>query len=280
MSMQVTTTAAGVYTLTKTDDKTGKVKDAEVITATPVMDEKAVGVAIAVTVKTAGNIRNAFCSFLGMLYTSQRLDGFKGTGDKTTGALSKEFKAAVRDVESELVRAMVDHGTLKLPKEKAEGDVEEHKEKQIQTFLTNLRDDKNYSNAKNTTNRYFALVGANCVSQAGFLVPFPVMQAEIAQAVHRETPDNSIAAKLRAVKEAMDKTTMDEADIMGSLAVARDMFATLDGMANEIARKRTELGAKVSPDVAASAVVEKAKRQRATPANRGVKKDEEQAQPA
>jgi hypothetical protein len=271
----------GVYTITKIDEKTGKVLDSTIETANVAMDEKAIGAAIAQTIKTSGSRRDAFCSFLGMLYGHQRLDGFKGTADKDTGKLSAEFKAAVRDVESLIVREMVEHGAIKLPAGKiAAGENDDPKELKIQAFLQQLRDDKNYSNAKNTTSRYYALVGANCVTQAGFIVPFPVMQAQINATVHRAPADNSIAGKLRAIKEAMDKGTIDSADAIDSLSLAKALFETLQGVVNHYAEIAT--AARTGIDSQAQLAVESAKqgskapkRQRATPANRPIKAKEQ-----
>ncbi len=232
MSTQIEMVAEGQFRLTKTDDKTGKVLDSVVEHADKAMAGAALGQILSHTVKGASTRRAAFCSFLGLVYASPRLDGFKGTGDRDTGKLSVEFKAAVRDVESDVVKALIAEGSVKLPKT---GNPEEN----MQAFLSGLRDDKNYSNAKNTTNKFFALCGASCVTQSGFVVPVPVMAAQIADVVERLAPDNSVSAKLRAIVEFMGKGTIAADDTIDSLSLAKNLVLTLEGIANHYAEMAT-----------------------------------------
>lgn len=232
MSTQIDILADGQFRLTKTDNKTGKVLDSVVEHADKALAGQQLGQILSQTVKSAGTRRAAFCSFLGLLYASSRLDGFKGTGDIATGKLSAEFKAAVRDVESDVVKALVADGSVKLPKT---GNPEEN----MQAFLSGLRDDKNYSNAKNTTNKYFALCGMSCVTSSGYVVPVPVMQATLADTIEREAPDNSVTAKLRAIKELMDGATIDAVDCIDALHLAKELVSTLEGVAKYYAEMAT-----------------------------------------
>lgn len=251
MSTTIEMIAEGQFRLTKTDDKSGKVLDSVVEHADKALAGQQLGQILSHTVKGASTRRAAFCSFLGLVYASPRLDGFKGTGDKTTGKLSPEFKAAVRDVESDVVKTLVADGSVKLPKM---GNPEEN----MQAFLSGLRDDKNYSNAKNTTNKYFALCGMNCVTSGGFVVPVPVMQAQLSDTVEREAPDTSISGKLKAVEEALTGVTIDAADAIDSLAAAKRLTATLEGVVKYYAELATAQR-HVNVVDAASAVVESAK---------------------
>lgn len=248
MSKKINVLADGSFQIINTNDKTGKVDDAVTFKAEPALAHKALGQVLGQTVKTAGTFRAAACSFLALVYAQPRLDGYKGKGDRETGALSKEFKGSVRDAEAAVVAQLIEEGCIKLPKG--------NQEEQMQAFLSGLRDDKNYSNAKNTTNKYFALVGQNCVNGHGVLVPVPVMQAEIANVVKRKEVDNSFAAMLRAVVDKMDGGTIDETDAVDSLALARLLFQTLDGIVNGIAADAT--AARSGVDVAANAAIEKA----------------------
>lgn len=253
MSTQIEMIAEGQFRLTKTDDKSGKVLDSVVEHADKALAGQQLGQILSHTVKGASTRRAAFCSFLGLVYGSPRLDGFKGTGDKKTGKLSPEFKAAVRDVESDVVKTLVAEGSVKLPKT---GNPEEN----MQAFLSGLRDDKNYSNAKNTTNKYFALCGMSCVTSGGFVVPVPVMQAQLADTIEREAPDTSISGKLKAVEEALTGVTIDAADAIDSLAAAKRLTATLEGVVKYYAELATaQRHVKQGVDEQAQSAIEVAK---------------------
>lgn len=249
MKTEIGIVEEGVWSLTKIDEKTGKVMDATLEKAASAMNNHDIGQIIGATVKSSVSRREAFCSFLGLVYASPRLDGFKGTADKTTGKVSSDFAAAVRDVESSVVKELVDKGDIKLPKG---GNPEEV----FQSFMSGLRADKNYSNVKVTCNRYFALCGANVVTQSGFIVPVPVMQAALASAVARAPVDHSVASKLKGVKETMDKITIDTDDAIDSLALARELVRTLEGFVNHYAELVT--AARTGVAVQAEAVIAKA----------------------
>ena len=137
---QISVGTNGQFTLTTVDAKTGKVGDAVTVQANKALENKALGQIVSATVKAATTRRDAWLSLLGLVFAQPRLDGFKGQGDKTTGKVSKEFKAAVRDAEGETIRALVADGSIKLPK----GETEQV----LQEFLSGLRDDKNYSNVR------------------------------------------------------------------------------------------------------------------------------------
>lgn len=248
MSKSVNILSDGSFQIISTNNKTGKVDDAVILPAEPVMTHKQIGAVLGQTVKSSGTFRSAACSFLALVYAVPKLDGYKGTGDLATGKLTPEFKASVRSAEEIVVSDLVKEGAIKLPKG--------NEEEQFQAFMSALRDDKNYSNAKNTTNKYFALCGANCITGDDKLVPVPVMQAQIAEAVHRPPVDNSLSAKLRGVKELLDGMTIDAPDALDSLVIARDLLATLEGVVNEYAKMAT--AARAGVDVQADAAIEKA----------------------
>lgn len=232
MSTKIEMVSEDQFRLTKTDDKTGKVLDSVVEHADKAMSGQALGQVLSHTIKGASTRRAAFCSFLGLIYASSRLDGFKGTGDTKTGKLSSEFKAAVRDVESDIVKALIADGSVKLPKT---GNAEEN----MQAFLSGLRDDKNYSNAKNTTNKFFALCGLSCVTSGGYVVPVPVMQAQLSDLIEREAPDSSVTGKLKAIMEFMSKGTIDAVDCIDALHLSKELVKTLEGIAQHYAELAT-----------------------------------------
>ena len=227
-----------LYVVTVTSDK-GAVKS-ESYHAEHAMDHKAVGRMLATNVKTHGAQRLAALSFLGLVYSQPNLDGFAGLGDKTTGKASNEFKSAVRDAETSAVKALVAEGAIKLPGKGGEPELQE--------FLAVLRDDKNYSNAKVTTNKYFAFCGAGPVTKGGYVVPVPVMQARIRDALPTPEKDDTIAARLREIMDKMDKITISTEDAIDSLSICRGLLMTLEGIVNkndEIATTQHHEGANV-----------------------------------
>ena len=231
MSKQILITNDSSYIIQNVDAKTGKVSDQVTLNASKCLEPKAMGQIIGQTIKTAGSRRDAWLSFLSVVFSSPRLDGFKGQGDKKSGKVSKEFKAAVRDAEGDTIRAMVGDGSIKLGKGEAEA--------KLQEFLSEVRADKNYSNVKVTASRYFAMVGANVVTKSGYLVPVEVMQAQIAEVVDKDPEDKSISAKLRAIEELMSKDTIDSTDAIDSLAAVKRMLSTLEGVVSKYAELAT-----------------------------------------
>ena len=195
------------------------------------------GKVLSTAVKAHGAYRVAALTFLGLVYQQQCLNGFAGSADKATGKVSTEFKAAVRDAETSAVKQLAAEGVFKFKDEPA-----------LQEFLSTLRDDKNYSNAKVTTNRYFGIVGDICVTQSGFVVPVPVMQARIKDVLPVEEKDDSIAGMLRAVHEKMAKITIESGDAIDSLSLVNALRSTLEGIVTfnaEVATKQHSDGATV-----------------------------------
>lgn len=239
MSKEIQILADGVFQIVTTDTKTGKVKDAEKITADVVLNHKEIGSAIGQAVKTQGTMRNAWLSFLSVVLASPVLEGYKGQGDRTTGKLAKEFKASVRNAEEHAVRELVKEGALKLPKAANE-------EAAFQSFVGSLREDKNYSNAKNLASRYFAFVGSNVVTPSGHIIPAPVMTEAINNVLDKATPDNSVNAKLKAIELFLsEKENLDAADAIECVVVLRRLLSTVEGVVTHYAEMRTAAGAGV-----------------------------------
>ncbi len=213
------------------NDKTGAVADAVEIQCSKMLDNRAMGQIISQVVKSAGSRRDAWLTFLAGVFQSSRLDGFKGTGDRSTGKVSKEFKSAVRDAETDHLRALVADGSIKLGKGEPEA--------MLQAFASELREDKNYSNVKVTANRYFALVGANVFTGAGYLIPVEVMKEQIAEVCDKVAIDNSVSAKLKALVEPLSVSTIDGPDAIDSLFHAKALVAKLEGIVSHYAELAT-----------------------------------------
>lgn len=249
MSKEIQVLADGVFQIVTTDTKTGKVKDAEKITADKVLDHKQIGSAIGQAVKTQGTMRNAWLSFLSVVLASPVLDGYKGQGDKTTGKLAKEFKASVRNAEEHAVRELVKEGALKLPK------AGNNEEAAFQSFVGALREDKNYSNAKNLASRYFAFIGSNVTTPSGHIIPAPVMTEAINNVLDKAAPDNSVNAKLKAIELFLsEKENLDATDAIESVVVLRRLLSTVEGIVTHYAEMRTAAGVGAVPQAAAQAM--------------------------
>jgi len=240
------------FSITKTDDKSGKVLDTVKVEGSIVMSPSQVGTVLAQVHRSAGTIRDGFLSFLTLVYASPRLDGFRLSGDAATGKLSKEFKAAVRDAESDVVGQLVSDKSLKLPGKDADN-------VRIQAFLSTLRDDKNYSNVKNTTNKFVAFCMNNIATESGHLIPVPYMQAMLAEAIDKADTDKSFSSKLRAIEEAIEgPASIDAVDCIDALAAAKRLVAKLTSVSEHYAEMATTNAALSVPDAAQAAIAKAA----------------------
>lgn len=216
------------------------------------MNEGQIGQILGTAVKTAGSYRLAALSFLRWVYSNPALDGYRfgeaNAADKDEGKVSNLYKQAVRKAEDNVVAQMVAEGSLKLPKGAKDN-------KAIDEFLSGLRADSNYSNAKNTTNKYVAFVAPN-VLDGGFIVPIEVQRARIQEALPKKEADKSFSAMFKAIEEKMNGGTIDEADAVDSLVIARALYSTLDGIVRGMAEDATS--ARSGVDVAANAALAKA----------------------
>ena len=210
------------FVLTKID-ASGK-ETVSIENAMHVADNVTIGRGLQNVNKNQANQRAMFQSLLFAIFANPKLDGYRAKGDKTTGKTSKEFKDSIRVAEHAFIEQLVTGGVIKLP-------ASDNQEKALQTFCTSIREDKNYSNIKSTVAKYFAFVGANCATQAGFLVPHAIMLVQISSVMELSSPDNSIAGMLDKVKVEMDKQeTISETDVKKALVSARLLLATLEGL--------------------------------------------------
>lgn len=238
------------FILKRTNAETGKVSDAETLHSEKPIDDQAIGKVLFADFKAAPSRRIAWLSMLAQVFKNPKLDGYKGKGNRKTGKLAKEIKAAIREAEGEYLRGLVKAGHVKL---KA-GD---NPEQVFQEFATAIREDKNYSNAKNHVTRYFAFVGAYNATQSGYLVPVPVMQEQVKAVLEVPDADNTVSGMLDAIKVAMDKSTIASDDAIDSLARAKALVITLEGIVQHYAEMRTAVGSGIG--AAADAAVAKAK---------------------
>lgn len=231
----------------KVNAETGKVSDAETYHASKPADDRQIGGILMQEFKHFGTRRDAWQSMMSVIFASPRLAGYMGTGNTGqarpgetyaggdgVGKISRELKNAVLDAEKEYLRGLVEHKHVKLKIEQGSNE-----EQAFQQFASSVNNDKNYSNLKSTVIRFFHFCGQLPVTESGYLVPVPVMQARIAETLVRKEPDNTVAGKLRAIKELMDKGTIAAEDAIDSLAYAKELVATLEGITNYYAEMAT-----------------------------------------
>lgn len=249
--MRIETLKSGnVFQVQKVDEKTGKVSDVEKYEGEQALNDKQTAIAIAQAVKNTPNMRRAWLSFLALVWDNPKLAGYRGTGDVKSGKLSKEMKASVRTAEETCVQAMVTAGMLKLPRAASE-------EAALQQFLSTIRDDKNYSNAKNLVNRYMAFVGGPLVD-GDVLTPAPYMQARIKEILDANAEPETdalppVSALLMKASEKLGEIEIGADDVATALSILKPMLATLEGIQRSMAEKATEVRGNVALNVAAAA---------------------------
>lgn len=231
--MEMVADGAG-WIVKKINQETGKVSDAETYHASKPSDERAIGGILMQEFKHSGTRRDAWQSMMSVIFANPRLDGYRGTGDASSGKIAKELKNAVLDAEKAYLRGLVEHKHVKLKIESGSNE-----EQAFQQFASSVNNDKNYSNLKSTVIRFFHFCGRLPITESGYLIPVPVMQATIAEIMVKQAPDNSVRAKLKAIVELMDKGTIDADDAIDSLAIAKNLVMTLEGITNYYAELAT-----------------------------------------
>lgn len=233
----------------KINSETGKVSDAETYHASKPADDRAIGGMLTQEARIKDTRRDIWQSMLGRVFQNVRLDGYKGTGDVASGKIAKELKNAVQDAETAYLRELVEQKHIKIKAEK-----DQNAEHAFQSFVSDVRSDKNYSNLKTTVIRFFHFCGSLPITESGYLIPVPVLQARIAEVMVKKEADNSVRAKLKAIVALMDKGTIDADDAMDSLAIAKNLVATLEGVTNYYAElataKRAGPAAHIMGDIA------------------------------
>lgn len=215
--------------------------------------------AILSAVKGAGTLQDAHQTMLHQVLNRPLMDSIKGKGDLTTGKVDKSAKALVRQAEVACINEWFAAGIKGIPADEAER----------VKLAESIRVDGNYSNIKVTCLRYLAFCGKYPMTEAGYLVPKAVMQAEISAVLNREAPDDSIYAQLLEVKKNLDALKMlPEADARKSEPLARELAQVLKGIIahyDELATSAVQglpSNAGDAPKVA-SEVIGKARRARA-----------------
>ncbi len=236
-SKQIIRADNGDYLILSTS-KAGKVETVKYEKEAP-SEAATVGRVLLSQTRAHGAIRQAMLTFLDAVLRHPRLDGFRRQPDTTldeSGKLPEGMAAAVRDCESELVRAYVADGSIKFHKN-------EDKEKAIQGFLSTLRSDKNYCAVKGTTLKFLAFVGRYPVdSDMNTLVPVAVMQALIAAALpEKQATDNSVFVRLQAIiTEVFEDDSMTTESYQRLLSMAGNLTQTCKDGLEQIAINATQ----------------------------------------
>lgn len=234
MSAHVIALNENTFKVKLVDNRTGKESE-ETFNADKALEDAAIGRSIMAAVRSAPSARIAWLSFLGKVYASKRMDGYIGSGDKTEGKISKEFKAAVREAESDAIRGLVAAGAMKLP-----GSKDQTEEQKLQSFLSELREDKNYSNAKSHTSRYVAFVGKNIVTESGYIVPVPVQKTAIDEVLNVQPKEKSMSRHLtEAMKFLEEHAKLTAEDATESLSLVNLMRIKLQNLVDEYAELAT-----------------------------------------
>jgi hypothetical protein len=177
--------------------------------------------AILNAVKGAGTLQDAHQTMLHHVLNRPLMDSIKGKGDTKTGKVDPAAKALVRQSEVACINEWFASGIKGIPSDEAE---------RIK-LAESIRVDGNYSNIKVTCLRYLAFCGKYPMTNAGYLVPKAVMQAEISAALNKTEPDNSLYAQLMDIKKHLDGEDMlAEADARKSEPLAREIASVLKGI--------------------------------------------------
>jgi hypothetical protein len=225
------------FILKRQNSVTGKVSDAETYHSNKALKGSEVGIALMQDVKGQGTLRDARLTMLGHVLANPKMDAYKGKGDPKQAKLPDMMKKTVLECEAEFLRKLLTEGSIKVPVGK-----DENPEQKFQKFATAVREDKNYSNVKGTALRYFAFCNANVVTKSGYIIPVPVMVAEVNRILEqfKEPEDTSIAAQIADILKTMEAIKDFPADEAAkALPKAQLLAATLKGIIEHYAELAT-----------------------------------------
>lgn len=194
---------AGKFSIERTD-KSGKVSSD--VQHGNKMLETAVCVRLVVgAYKGQQSMSDAWQTLVVSILKGTAMDGYKGKGDRKTGKTPNTFKDAIRKAED----AFFDQ----LAHDKVSG-IPQDAEKRLE-MVKAIRNDNNYSNIRSVCAKYFAFVGALPATDAGYLVPRPVMQAQIAGVLDIAPEDSSLKGRINAMiveyRESTDAKALKDA---------------------------------------------------------------------
>ncbi len=224
MAKQVESLKDGAEFKLTTVNKDGKIGDSITVKADKAFDLSQLGRKLAGEFSDGAvtTRRVMLLTLLSQVFSSPRLDGFRGKGDKTTGKSPNEMKLAVRDAEGTFMAAMIAEGKLKLPAHNL------GPEAALQDFLKKLRDDPHYSRLKVTVGKYYAFVGQINATPSGFLIPVPVMEEQIRACLDIKPVDTSPAGVLNGLLPRLTPDAMDSESVKAAIGAAKTIVATLE----------------------------------------------------
>lgn len=189
----------GAFKIERTD-KSGKVTG-DVHNGHKVLETAACVRLVCGAVKGQQTMSDAWQSLVVAILSRKELDSYKGKGDRKTGKTPNTFKDAVRKAEDALFDQFAADKVAGIPQ-----DAEKRNE-----MVKSMRNDNNYSNIRSTCAKYFAFVGALPATDAGYLIPRPVMQAQIAGVLDIAPEDSSLRGRINAMIVETKESTDDKA---------------------------------------------------------------------
>lgn len=280
----------GIYKITSRNAKGDEVTRDTVATIKPMDEKDAVGYFLGLA-KDAPTKRNAAVTLIGLIMKAGmgKIEGWKGSCDKTKG-LPRELKSAMQEAEGDYFRQFLSgshpqHKSFmgRLPKANDRGEPLEvggklNQEAQFQYFLTTVRKEPSYANAKNGCLNFFGYVGSLPYTDTGDIVPPEVMRVLVEQNRDITPPDTSYKARVYAlyrevVAESKNPPDSDLMEIHKTLQELADHFKTLKDAAaqratmkpGDVVAQTKDAMAKAGKQVAAGPGINVAKAQEPAP---------------
>lgn len=167
-------------------------------------------------VKGQQTMSDAWQSLIVRVLSDKGLDGYKGKGDKETGKTSTTFKDQIRKSEDAYFDQLALDKVPGIPQ-----DVEKRNE-----MVRAMRNDNNYSNIRSTCAKYFAFIGAIPATESGYLIPRPVMLAQIAGVLNIKPEDTSLKGRIDALVPEV-KSNDDIKALKAAMVSAQHLIAQL-----------------------------------------------------
>jgi len=224
----------GQYIIRKSNDD-GKSISADVLTSEDRPTDAAIGGILGSYSKQHGDLRRAMLAVCASVAENPRLDGFLGKGDCKAGKYPDNLKKAWGDCEVEYLRKLAEDKHAKLKKDFSEDD--------IQTFIANVKNDKNYTGVKTLCIKFFAFCGMRPANASGKLTPVPVMQTFVSEklALHKEKKDSSYRAQIMGILEVLNAdTSPDHNELAAAVGAANELYITLKGIVDGLNASLTE----------------------------------------
>jgi len=220
------------------------------------------------------NVSRAALSLLVQIMQNSRLAGYKGASAINT-ALPKEFKAALRDVESAVIRPLfLANISGKL--------ADTERDALADKYMTELRSGGVYPVVKNMVSQYFGYLGyLPCVydkhgnPDVEKLLSCDAMKKLIANAkadapVEKAAFEDKFVNKIVTISQEWNNRTEQAnpklAEAMSALAALKSLVASFEGIVREAQGSVSGTAVRIPKDAAKAAVNALAKMQQAEPA--------------